>query len=333
MSLLFTIPTSPNPSAICALSPSSENCYIAYPLPKPREDTDSSRRPSHAPPQSTYVAPTSGEVLVFDTISSKAVNVIEAHRSPLCCMCLNNEGNILATASETGTIIRVFSVPRGQKLFQFRRGTYPSTIYSMSFNLSSTLLCVSSTSDTVHIFRLAVPPGHTTPAGAPIEPPSPQRQDRWSRSRSYEDGESPGNSTTESPRSDAADGAGVGSGGAGHPGLGHRRQSGSFSNMLRRSSQIMGRGVTGIVGSYLPQSVTEMWEPWRDFAFIKIPKSGGQGGQRATVTGTPTGPLRSVVAMSSSTPQVMVVTSDGGFYVYNINMEQGGEGYLVKQFS
>lgn len=29
----------------------------------------------------------------------------------------------------------------------------------------------------------------------------------------------------------------------------------------------------------------------------------------------------------------MVVTSDGGYYVYNIDMESGGEGYLVKQFT
>jgi autophagy-related protein 18 len=330
MSLLYTIPTSPNPSAICALSPSSENCYIAYPLPKPREDPDS-RRPSHAPPQSTYVAPTSGEVLVFDTLTLKAVNVVEAHRSPLCCMCLNNEGTLLATASETGTIIRVFSVPKGQKLYQFRRGTYPSTIYSMSFNLSSTLLCVSSTSDTVHIFRLGAPPGHTTPAGAPIEPPSsPGRQDRWSRGRSFDDSESPGNSATESPRSDAADAAGNGNapGGKGHG----RRQSGSFGSMLRRSSLLMGRGVAGVVGSYLPQSVTEMWEPQRDFAFIKLPKSSPSATQSRTSVGA-AGPMRSVVAMSSSSPQVMVVTSDGGFYVYNIDLENGGEGCLVKQFS
>lgn len=330
MSLLYTIPTSPNPSAICALSPSSENCYIAYPLPKPREDPDA-RRPSHAPPQSTYVAPTSGEVLVFDTLTLKAVNVIEAHRSPLCSMCLNNEGTLLATASETGTIIRVFSVPKGQKLYQFRRGTYPSTIYSMSFNLSSTLLCVSSTSDTVHIFRLGAPPGHNTPAGAPIEPPSsPPRQDRWSRGRSFDDSESPGNSTTESPRSDGADaGNGSASANKGHG----RRQSGSFGSMLRRSSLIMGRGVAGVVGSYLPQSVTEMWEPQRDFAFIKLPKSSASSAQSRMISGSPTGPLRSVVAMSSSSPQVMVVTSDGGFYVYNIDLENGGEGYLVKQFS
>lgn len=335
MSLLYTIPTSPNPSAICALSPSSENCFIAYPLPKPREDSDA-RRPSHAPPQSTYVAPTSGEVLVFDTVTLKAVNVIEAHRSPLCSICLNNEGTLLATASETGTIIRVFSVPRGQKLYQFRRGTYPSTIYSMSFNLSSTLLCVSSTSDTVHIFRLGAPPGNTTPAGAPIEPPSSPRQDRWSRGRSYDDTESPGNSAAESPRSEVADitnnsnGSGTS---AGNSAAGHRRQSGSFSGMLRRSSQIMGRGVAGVVGSYLPQSVTEMWEPLRDFAYIKIPKSMVSAGPSRAVGGAATGPLRSVVAMSSNSPQVMVVTSDGGFYVYNIDMEHGGEGYLVKQFS
>ncbi|KFH44249.1 Autophagy-related protein-like protein [Hapsidospora chrysogenum ATCC 11550] len=332
MSLIHTIHTSPNPDAICALSPSSENCYLAYPLPEPREETDT-RRPSHAPPQSPYVPPTSGGVLIFDTVTLKAVNVIEAHRAPLSCMCLNNDGTLLATASETGTIIRVFSVPRCQKLYQFRRGTYPSRIYSMSFNLSSTLLCVSSTSDTVHIFRLGAPPNNPTPGGAPIEPPSSPRQDRWSRARAHDDAESPGNSATESPRSDAAELATGGNNGAGHGAPGHRRQSGSFSNMLRRSSQIMGRGVAGVVGSYLPQTVTEMWEPARDFAFIKIPKSNAPSQIPRIAGGGGSAPPRSVVGMSSNSPQVMVVTSDGGFYVYNIDMDHGGEGFLVKQFS
>ncbi len=87
------------------------------------------------------------------------------------------------------------------------------------------------------------------------------------------------------------------------------------------------------------QAVTEAWEPLRDFAYIKIPKISGATSQpsRASLgVAGPTyagGPLRSVVAMSSNSPQVMVVTSVGGFYIFNINMEQGGEGYLVKQFS
>ncbi|KAH7021097.1 WD40-repeat-containing domain protein [Microdochium trichocladiopsis] len=329
MTLLTNIATSPNPSAICALSPSSENCYIAYPLPKPREDAQDSKRPSHAPPTSLYAPVTSGDVLIYDTLTLKAVTVIQAHRSPLSCIALNSEGNLLATASETGTIIRVFSVPHGQKLFQFRRGTYPSTIYSMSFNMASSLLCVSSASETVHIFRLQQPgPGQNRQRALSNNGASPtDRPDRWARSRSYEDGNESPSSAQESDRSEAADMTTPPPSGP----ASHRRQSGSFSSMLRRSSQLMGRGVAGVVDNYLPQTVTEMWEPLRDFAYIKIPKSSAATSRSGS--GATGQQLRSVVAMSSSSPQVMVVTSDGGFYVFNIDMEQGGEGYLVKQFS
>ncbi|KAI3317621.1 WD40 repeat-like protein [Xylariaceae sp. AK1471] len=325
MSNLQRIDTSPNPGAICALSPSSENCYLAYPLPKPRDDSVD-KRPQHAPPPALYAPVTSGDVLIFDTLTLKAVNVIEAHRSPLSCIALNNEGTLLATASETGTIIRVFSVPKGQKLFQFRRGTYPSTIYSMSFNMASSLLCVSSTSDTVHIFRLQQPGPNPNNSTTEVQAPGSPRADRWSRSRSYDSGnDSPSSAQDGSPRSEVTD---LTTPATNHPPV-HRKQSGSFSSILRRSSQIMGRSVAGVVGNYLPQTVTEMWEPLRDFAYIKVPKSSAaRQGTAATNQ-----QLRSVVAMSSSSPQVMVVTSDGGFYVFNIDMEHGGEGYLVKRFS
>ena len=308
MGLLYTISTSANPNAICSLSASSDNCYLAYPLPKPREETGD-KRPAHAPPLSPYVAPTSGEVLIFDAKSLKAVNVIEAHRAPLSCIALNNDGTLLATASETGTIIRVFSVPDGQKLYQFRRGTYPSSIFSLSFNMSSTLLCVSSNSDTIHIFRLGGPV-----TGLPESPQSPGDKDKWRRSRSF-DSENGSPPAGISPGSEMADVPAEKS-----------KSSGTFGSMIRRSSQMVGKGVAGVVGGYLPQAVTEMWEPARDFAFIKLPK-GGMG-----VTPR-SGPVKSVVAMSSSSPQVMVVTSDGGFYIYSIDMETGGEGVLVKQYS
>ncbi|KAI1108560.1 protein-vacuolar targeting protein Atg18 [Nemania sp. NC0429] len=319
MSLLQRIDTSPNPAAICALSPSSENCYFAYPLPKPRDDS-ADKRPRHAPPASLSYAPvTSGDVLIFDTLTLKVVNVVEAHRSPLSCIALSNDGTLLATASETGTIIRVFSVPKGQKLYQFRRGTYPSTIYSMSFNMAGSLLCVSSTSDTIHIFRLQQPGPSPNSAASEARAPGSPPADRWSRSRSCDSGnDSPGSEGTDPAVPPASTPSGA------------RRQSGSFGSMLRRSSQIMGRSVVGVVGNYLPQTVTEMWEPLRDFAYIKIPRSAVAGRQG---TAPANQQLRSVVAMSSSSPQVMVVTSDGGFYVFNIDMEHGGEGYLVKRFS
>ncbi|KAK8106830.1 autophagy-like protein 18 [Apiospora kogelbergensis] len=263
MSLLTNIATSPNPNKI--------NCYLAYPLPKPREDTPD-KRPSHAPPASLYAPVTTGDVLIYDTLTLKAVNVIEAHRSPLSFIEMNSDGTLLATASETGTIIRVFSVPKGHKLFQFRRGTYPSTIYSMSFNMASSLLCVSSTTDTVHIFRLQQPQQNQNSiaaSDAAAATTSP-RAERWTRGRSYDSGNDSPSSTTGSPPSDAAESRQPAPAATNNN---HRRQSGSFSSILRRSSQIMGRSVAGVVGNYLPQTVTEMWEPMRDFAYIKLPKS------------------------------------------------------------
>ncbi|KAH8158150.1 hypothetical protein CIB48_g10097 [Xylaria polymorpha] len=308
MSLLQRIDTSPNPGAF------------------PRDDTGE-KRPRHAPPASLSYAPvTSGDVLIFDTLTLKVINVVEAHRTPLSCIALNNDGTLLATASETGTIIRVFSIPTGQKLYQFRRGTYPSTIYSMSFNMASSLLCVSSTSDTVHIFRLQQPGPSANNSTSDAQTPGSPRADRRSRGRSVDSGNDSPSSVHDSPHSESAD---LIAPTASSPST-NRKPSGSISSILRRSSQIMGRSVAGVVGNYLPQTVTEMWEPLRDFAYIKIPKSAASGRQGAAVTNQQ---LRSVVAMSSSSPQVMVVTSDGGFYVFNIDMEHGGEGYLVKRFS
>jgi len=93
--------------------------------------------------------------------------------------------------------------------------------------------------------------------------------------------------------------------------------SGTFGSMIRRSSQSIGRTLAGAAGGYLPNAVTEMWEPARDFAFVKLPSVG----------------VKSVVALSSSSPQIMIVTSDGYFYVYNVDMERGGDCVLTKQYS
>lgn len=303
MKLLYTIETSPNPTAICALSPSSENCYLAYPLPQ-KAPPSSFTPPPHAPPGNTHISPTSGEVLIFDTLKLEAINVVEAHRSPLACIALNSDGTLLATASDKGTIIRVFSVPDGNKLYQFRRGSMPSRIYSMSFNTTSTLLCVSSSTDTIHIFKLA---HQGSPSAGSLSTTSLTARDRtFSQSSSGGDGDDMGEdaSTTDFPS---------------------RKHNGTFMGIIRRTSQNVGSSVAAKVGGYLPRGVSEIWEPTRDFAWIKIPKSSqGQVGG---------GPLRSVVAMSSNTPQVMVVTSDGNFYVFNIDLSKGGEGTLTKQYS
>lgn len=279
---------------------------MAYPLPQ--KAPASLKPPAHAPPGTTHVSPTSGDVLIFDSLKLEAINVIEAHRSPLACITLNSEGTMLATASDKGTIIRVFSVPEGHKLFQFRRGSMPSRIYSMSFNTTSTLLCVSSSTETIHLFKL-IQPGPSSDGSPPSRSPLGRDQSLGSSSfgSSHDDDDMSGETGSD---------------------LASRKHNGTLMGMLRRTSQNVGGAVAARVGGYLPKGVSEMWEPARDFAWIKIPRSSQvQGGN-----GNP-GPLRSVVAMSSNAPQVMVVTSDGNLYVFNIDLSKGGEGTLTKQYS
>lgn len=232
--------------------------------------------------------------------------MIEAHQAPLSCISLNNEGTLLATASEKGTIIRVFSLPDAQKLFQFRRGSIPARIYSMSFNATSTLLAVSSATETVHIFRLSSQAKNATSATN-----SPRRISDGSRERSI------------SPSSeDPSESANYGD--SNDPPLTERKPLNStWASMVRRTSQNMSKTFAAKVGGYLPSAVAEIWEPSRDFAWVKIPKS-------ATAA---SGPLKTVVALSSNHPQVMVVTSEGNVYVFNIDLDKGGEGILEHQYS
>ncbi|OCL13364.1 WD40 repeat-like protein [Glonium stellatum] len=307
MNMLYTADTSPNPNAICALSPSSDHNYLVYPLPTKAAPT-SFAPPSHAPPAANHIAPTSGEVLIFDATKMEAVNVVEAHNSPLSCIALNNEGTLLATASEKGTIIRVFSVPDAQKLYQFRRGSIPARIFSMSFNSTSTLLCVSSATETVHIFRLATPnASRSNSISSQVRPSSISRE----RSTSPSSEETRETSEYEENTTDTT-------------ALERKPLNPTFASMIRRTSQNVGKTFAATVGGYLPSAVAEIWEPSRDFAWVKIPKS---------LTGLSSGPIRTVVALSNNGPQVMVVTSEGNFFVFNVDLEKGGEGTLVKQFS
>lgn len=306
MQMLKTEKTSPNPHAVCALSASSENNYIIYPLPTKAAPV-TFQPPSHAPPKSDHTTPTSGEILIYDATKMEAVNVIEAHNSPLSCIALNNEGTLLATASEKGTIIRVFSIPDAQKLYQFRRGSIPARIFSMSFNSTSTLLSVSSATETVHIFRLGDPNtrwSNSTPPG-PHQPTSSSRQRSNSRAIEENMDDYSASTATITPSE-------------------RKPTSPTFASMIRRTSQNVSKSLAATVGGYLPNAVSEIWEPSRDFAWVKIPRS---------MNSSVSGPMRTVVALSNNGPQVMVVTSEGNYYVFDIDLEKGGEGVLHKQYS
>jgi len=133
MKVLHTIrETPPNPRGLCALSINSDNCLLAY-------------------PGST----TSGEVQLFDAFNLQAKLMIPAHDSPLAALSFNPSGSRLATASERGTVIRIFNVADGTRLVEFRRGVKRcAQVYSLSFSQDSLYLALSSNTETIHIFRV-----------------------------------------------------------------------------------------------------------------------------------------------------------------------------------
>lgn len=154
--------------AICALSPSSDNSFLAYPSTVPSAAAPAASGSSAAAPQS----PT-GDVLIFSTATKTVANVIQAHKAPISFLAINSTGTMLATASDKGTVIRVWSLPNAEKLYQLRRGSRETRIHSITFNVMSTLLAVSSAHDTVHIFKLGQKGGKKSSSPSIADPTSP----------------------------------------------------------------------------------------------------------------------------------------------------------------
>lgn len=251
------------------------------------------------PPASIGSGPASqpGDVVLFDALTLTTVNVIQAHKAPLAQLALNSTGTLLASASETGTVIRVWQVPGAEKVAQFRRGTYPARVCSLNFNLVSSLLAVASDSDTIHIYKLPSVGGLGSSSNGSNGGGGPPHLASHTSSASFDSttSSSAGNGGP-SPQPTTA------SGGSHSPASSLRRKTFGFAGSY--------------VGSYLPTGVRDLWTPERDFAHVRL-RSGG---------------VRCVVALSPSSPQVFVISETGLFHAYSLDLEKGGECILMKEF-
>ena len=90
----------------------------------------------------------------IEVYNTRRRNVIRAHESDLAQLCLNLDGTRLATASDKGTLIRVWNTYTGELQHELRRGSDRADIYSIAFNAKTTFLACSSDKGTVHIFSL-----------------------------------------------------------------------------------------------------------------------------------------------------------------------------------
>jgi WD40 repeat protein len=123
------IETFPNPDGLCAISYISGNYVLACPsLQK-------------------------GHVLV-QRYDAQQSYIIPAHDSCLANIALSFEGHRLVTASEKGTIIRVFNINTQNLVHQFRRGADSTKIHHLSFDSEAQWILCTSEKGTIHIFRL-----------------------------------------------------------------------------------------------------------------------------------------------------------------------------------
>ena len=61
-------------------------------------------------------------------------NTVEAHEGTIAWLSLSFDGSIVATASEKGTLVRIFNTSTGSKLQEVRRGADPAKIYSIALS-------------------------------------------------------------------------------------------------------------------------------------------------------------------------------------------------------
>ena len=127
---LDIIDTFENPKGIVALSYDPNKTVLAYPADKTKG----------------YV-----RVKCYETNTTSLIN---AHESGIAYIALNKDGSLLATASDKGTLIRIFQSSNGLFLQEVRRGKDKAEIECICFDSTSKLLGVSSNKGTIHIFSL-----------------------------------------------------------------------------------------------------------------------------------------------------------------------------------
>lgn len=133
---LHVFETSQNGQGLCVLCPNSNKSLLAFP----------GRRTGH--------------VQIVDLANTeKAPQEIIAHETAISCIALNLQGTRLATASDRGTLIRIFDTASGTKVAELRRGSNQAKIYCINFNHASTAVVVSSDHGTIHVFNLEEPKG------------------------------------------------------------------------------------------------------------------------------------------------------------------------------
>ena len=129
------IETKDNPKGLIAISYSPNVNILAYPILNNKESQK-------------------GKVKIKNYDDNGKEIEITAHENSISYLLINNEGTILATASERGTIIRTFRCIDGLVLQEFKRGNEKAEINYLCFDNLGIFLAATSDRGTIHIWSM-----------------------------------------------------------------------------------------------------------------------------------------------------------------------------------
>lgn len=96
---------------------------------------------------------TPGQVQVLGLVDNSK-RIIPAHQTALRAISLSKDGDLLATTSQQGTLIRVFSTRANTQTHEFRRGLDHALIYGLAISPTKQFIALTSDKGTLHIFDL-----------------------------------------------------------------------------------------------------------------------------------------------------------------------------------
>nr|POF06976.1 svp1-like protein 2 [Quercus suber] len=131
--------------------------------------------------------------------------VMRAHNSMIRTLKLSDDGTLLATASQQGTLIRVFNTQSLDLIGEYRRGVDHAITYSLAFSAGNRWLASTSDKGTVHIFDLQ----HSDPIDA-VALRETQRQQRKTAGPPQISHRLSGNSYTNAPPESLVSGTSAG---------------------------------------------------------------------------------------------------------------------------
>ena len=87
------------------------------------------------------------------------MSIIAAHTSALNTLSVPPSGQLLATTSQRGTLIRIWNTNSGKLVRELRRGADKAEIYGVAFRPDEREVCVWRDKGTVHVFALTAGSG------------------------------------------------------------------------------------------------------------------------------------------------------------------------------